>query len=80
LRLSSNVVDAISNGFAEFLVDEVVHIDFIRATFRPIIAASVLVVVDQPFLLGIDRDHRLAFGQRRRERLKSTVSNDAIRL
>jgi hypothetical protein len=51
LRLSSNVVDAISNGFTEFLVDEVVHIDFIRVTFRPIIAASVLVVVDQPFFL-----------------------------
>src|SRR5208337_1684620 len=60
--IGANVVDAIGNGFAQFLVDEVMHIHFIRTSFRPIVAARVLVVADQLFLLGIDRDDRLAGG------------------
>ena len=58
----ADIVDAIGNGLAEFLVDEVMHIDVERATLLLIIAASVLVFADQFLLLGVDRDHRLAGG------------------
>src|SRR5208283_5277176 len=55
----ADVIDAVGNGLAEFLVDEVMHIDVDWSALRPIIAAGVLVFADQFFLLGVDRDHRL---------------------
>ena len=61
-RIRRDVVDTIGNGFAEFLVDEVMHIDLVRAAFRSVVAARVLVRADQFLLLGIDRDHRLTGG------------------
>jgi len=58
----ADIVDATGNGLAELLVDEVMHIDVDRAALRLIIATRVLVFADQFFLLGVDRDHRLAGG------------------
>src|SRR5208283_5536316 len=58
----ANVVDAVRNGLADLLVDEVVHIDVDRNAVRLIIAAGVLVVADQFLLLGVDRNDRLAGG------------------
>ena len=60
--IRADVVDAIGNGLAEFLVDEVMHIDVERATLLLIIAAGVLVFADLALFLGVDRDHRLAGG------------------
>src|SRR5208337_342833 len=58
--IRANVVDAVGNGFAEFFVDEVMHVDLLRTAFRSIVASGVLVRADQLLLLGVDRDHRLA--------------------
>src|SRR5207237_8985516 len=60
--IRGNVVDAIGNGFAEVLVDEVVHLDLVGAALRSIVTAGILVGADQFLLLGIDRDYRLAGG------------------
>ena len=58
----ADIVDAIGNGLAELLVNEVVHIDVDRDALRSIIAAGVLVFADQFLFLGVDRDHRLTGG------------------
>ncbi len=58
----ADIIDAIGNGLAELLADEVVRIDVERATLRLVIAAGVLVFANQFFFLGVDRDHRLAAG------------------
>src|SRR5207253_8749400 len=44
------------------LVLEVVHLHALRIAFRAIVAATILVVADQLFLLGVDRDDRLPRG------------------
>lgn len=49
----ADVVDSIRNGFAEFLVDEVMDVDINRAAFRPIVASRILVFADQFFLPGV---------------------------
>jgi hypothetical protein len=49
--IRANVIDAVGNGFAQFFVDEVMHVDLIRAAFRPIVAACILVGADQFFFL-----------------------------
>jgi hypothetical protein len=53
-RILRDVVDAIRNGFAEFLVAEVMHVDLVGAAFRSIVAARVLVGADQFLLLGVE--------------------------
>ena len=58
----ADVVNSVRNGFAEFLVDEVVHVDLVGTALGPIVAAAVLVGADQFLLLRVDRDHRLAGG------------------
>src|SRR5260370_4897015 len=61
-RILRDVVDAIRNGFAEFLVAEVMHVNLVGAAFRSIVAARVLVGADQFLLLGVGRGHRLTVG------------------
>src|SRR5450631_396922 len=60
--IGANVVHAIRYDFAEFLVLEVVHLHAPRIAFRAVVGATILVVADQLFLLGIDRDDRLPRG------------------
>ena len=58
-RIRGNIVDPIRNSFAKLFIDEVMHIDFVGATLRSIVTARILLVADQLFLFGINRDHRL---------------------
>ena len=51
------------HGTAEFLDQEVMHPDRLGFALRTPCAAGILEVADKLFLLGIDRDHRLARGQ-----------------
>ena len=59
------IIDAIWHRPAEFLDQEVMHPDLFRMALRAILAAIVTEVPDQFLLLGVDRDHRLLFGQSR---------------
>ena len=54
-----DVVHAIRDGFSKFLVDEIVHVDVDRTTFRAIVAAAVLERAYQFLFLRIDGNHRL---------------------
>ena len=65
--IRAHVIDAVGNGFAEFLVDEVMYVDLVGAPLGPIVAPRVLVWADQFLLLGVDRDHRLAGGLKSRD-------------
>ena len=40
--IRADVVDAIGNGFAEFLIDEVMHVDLVGTALGPIVAAPFL--------------------------------------
>ena len=42
-------VNARRDNFTKLFINEVVHVDLIRATFRPIVAAAILVVTNQSF-------------------------------
>src|SRR6202022_2743319 len=44
---------------------EVMHTDFLRVALGAIFASVVAKIADQFLFLGVDRDHRLLFGQRR---------------
>src|SRR5262249_32690355 len=59
------IIDAIGHRSAEFPDQEVMHPDLFRRALRSILAAIVAEVADQLLLLGVDRDHRLLFNQRR---------------
>jgi hypothetical protein len=61
--ICGKIIDAIGHRSAEFFDQEVVHPDLFRAPLRPILAAIVAKVTDQFFLLGVDRDGWLLFGQ-----------------
>jgi DDE superfamily endonuclease len=50
------LICAIGNGLAEFLVWKVMDIDLIRACARTIVASGILVIADQLFLFGVDRE------------------------
>jgi hypothetical protein len=56
--VGADVIDAVRDLFAEFFVDEVVHVDLVGTTFRTIVATRVLVGADEFLFLGVDRDHR----------------------
>ena len=60
--VAADVIDAVRDRFAEFFVDEVVHVDLVGATFRTVVATRVLVGADEFLFLGVDRDHRVAGG------------------
>ena len=57
--ICADVVDAVRHHLAEFFVGEIMHIDAGRIAFRPVVAASVAVIANQLFLLGVDRDDGL---------------------
>ena len=61
--ISGKIIDAIGHRSAEFFDQEVVHQDLFRAASRPILAAIGTEVTDQSFVLGVDRDGWLLFGQ-----------------
>ena len=65
--VGGHIVHAVGCDLAEVLVLEVVHFHAFRITFGVIIGATVLVVADDLFLLGIDRDDRLTFRLRRND-------------
>src|SRR5271167_479613 len=60
--VGADVIDAVRDRFAEFFVDEVVHVDLVGTTFRTIVVTRVLVGADQFLFLGVDRDYGVAGG------------------
>src|SRR3954447_9164246 len=60
--VGADVLDAIRHHLAKLLVLEVMRIDLDRLAFRSVVAAGVLEVTAQLFLLRIDGDHRLLDG------------------
>ena len=63
--IRGKIVDAIGHRPAEFLDQEVMDPDLFRIALRAILAAIVAEIPDQFLFLGVDRDHRLLFGQSR---------------
>src|SRR5918999_1340 len=72
-----DVIDAVGRRFAELLIRKVVHVDLYWFSFGKPQPPVILVVADEFFLLGINRDNRVArFKQLRRslaDRLKLRV-------
>ena len=62
--IGGEIVNPVGHRAAELLDQEVVHPDLFRIARRTIFTPTVLEVADQFLLLRIDRDHRLALGQR----------------
>lgn len=58
--VSLQIIHAVGNGLAEFVVGKIVHIDFNRLALGAIGAARVFSVSQHFFLLRIDRDGRLS--------------------
>jgi hypothetical protein len=63
--VGGDVVDAVRNRLAQFLVDEVMHVDLVGTAFGAIVGTGVFVFADIFLLFGVDRDHRLAGGLKR---------------
>src|SRR3984893_10907531 len=63
--IGCEVVDPVGHRAAELLDQEVMHTDFLRVALGAIFASVVAKIADQFLFLGVDRDHRLLFGQRR---------------
>ena len=61
--IGGQIIDAIGHRAAKFLDQEVVHPNLFRTPLRPIFAAMVVEIADKFLLFGVDRDHRLLFGQ-----------------
>jgi hypothetical protein len=66
--VAGDVVDPVGHRAAKLGDLEVMHAHRFRLTLRPQFAAGILEVADQFFLLGVDRDCRLAGGKRRLHR------------
>ena len=64
-EIGRKVVDAIGYRAAQFLDQEIMDPDLFRIALRTILAARVAEIADQFLFLGVDRDHRLLFSQRR---------------
>src|SRR6202047_3831302 len=64
-RIGCQVVDPVRHRAAELLDQEVMDADFFRVALGAIFAPVVAEIADQFLFLGVDRDHRLLFGQRR---------------
>src|SRR5207244_11490814 len=64
-RIGSEVIDPVRHRAAELLDQEVMDPNRFRVALRAIFAAIVTEIPDQFFFLGVDRDYRLLFGQRR---------------
>src|SRR3984893_12219327 len=63
--IGGEVVDPVRHRAAELLDQEVMDTDFFGIALRAILAAWVAEIADEFLFLGVDRDHRLLFGQRR---------------
>jgi len=59
-EVSPDVVDAVGDGLAELLIDEVIHADLRRMPRGVPLTASILAVAEEFLLLGIDRHDGLA--------------------
>src|SRR5467141_2041318 len=64
-RIGGEVVDPVRHRAAELLDQEVMDANRFRIALRTILAARIAEIPDQLVLLGVDRDHRLLFGQSR---------------
>ena len=60
------VVDPVGHGPAELFVDEVMGLGPRRLAGRVVLAPAVGELAHQLLLLGVDADHRIAAGQKRR--------------
>src|SRR5215212_2911760 len=58
--IGGDIVDAVWRDLAAFRDGEVMHPDRLGLSFRAELAAPILEVADQLFLLCVDRDHRFA--------------------
>jgi hypothetical protein len=58
-RVRGQVVNAVRDGLAQFLIGEVVVLDVDGLARGPPFTAAVVVVTDQFLLLGVHADHRL---------------------
>ncbi len=63
--IGSEVIDPVRHRPPEFLDQKVMDPDLFRIALRTILAARVAEIADQFLFLGVDRDHRLLFSQRR---------------
>ena len=61
--IAGEIVNAIGDRPAQFLDQEVVNPHLFRLALATPLASGVLEVADELLFLGVDRDHRLAFGQ-----------------
>jgi hypothetical protein len=59
-EVGADVVDAVGDGLAEFLIDEVIHADLRRMPRGVPLTASILEIAEKVLLLGIDRNDGLA--------------------
>src|ERR1700688_61125 len=57
--IGGDVVNSIRGDFPKLLVNEIVHVDFVGAAFRAVIAAAIFVRTTWFLLLCVDRNHRL---------------------
>src|SRR5882762_2986295 len=63
--IGGKVIDTIGHRTTEFLDQEVMDANRFRIALRTILAARIAEIPDKFLLLGVDRDHRLLFGQSR---------------
>src|SRR6202011_1615998 len=63
--IGGKVIDTIGHRTTEFLDQEVMDANLFRIALRTIFAARIAEIPDKFLLLGVDRDHRLLFGQSR---------------
>jgi hypothetical protein len=59
-EVGADVVDAIGDGLAQLLIDEVIHANLRRMPRGMPLTTGMLAVSEEFLLLGIDRDDRLA--------------------
>jgi hypothetical protein len=59
-----NIVDPIGHGAAKFLDGKIMHPHVFGGALRAPLAPAILEIADQLFLLGIDRNRRLACRKR----------------
>src|SRR5438552_16200794 len=63
--IRGQVIDPVGHRATEFLDQEVMDPDLFGVALGAIFAPVVAEIADQFLFLGVDRDHRLLFGQRR---------------
>jgi hypothetical protein len=61
-RIGADVINAIGNGLAEFLVDEIMNLHLVGAALGPVVAAAILVGANQLLFLCVNRDDGVSSG------------------